>query len=323
MNGAGCFKTGLLAVELGPGFPLGKGLACRADVFGPAGPPRALVVCFPGGGYARSYHDLHFPGRVGYSLADTLAAAGYAVVVADHLGSGESSHPDDAAEITPELMAQANSCLTREVWGRYLSGQLTGCAPASAEAERVIGVGHSAGGGLLVMQQALFDDFEALICLGFSAIRMPTSAEMNELQPLEMDPGATTYTRPLTHPGYGQVGRGPIQHHWYHWDDVPDDIIAADDQNAVEFPPCMSLMNQPGYVLENYAPLVRVPVRLLAGERDLRLPDSNEPSAYPNASSVEFWVQPRSGHCQWLASSRALGFAKVRQWCDCFSMSEQ
>src|SRR3954453_23603530 len=76
-----------------------------ADVHVPGGRPRAVLVCWPGGSYDRSYWDAHIEGHPGYSAVDDLVAQGFLVVNADHLGVGGSSRPADVDRVTLETMA--------------------------------------------------------------------------------------------------------------------------------------------------------------------------------------------------------------------------
>ena len=41
--------------------------------------PRAVLICWPGGSYARAYWDMHIAGYPGYSFAEHMTAQGFAV----------------------------------------------------------------------------------------------------------------------------------------------------------------------------------------------------------------------------------------------------
>jgi alpha-beta hydrolase superfamily lysophospholipase len=305
-----------LRVSLGADFRLGAGLSCAIRVLPPAtaGRPRGLLFCFPGGGYSKDYFDLHFAGRDGYSMAEYLADRGYLVVLCDHLGVGDSSHPPDAAAIRPEDLAAANSRVVAAVTARLADGSLhPGLAPLDGLPR--IAIAHSMGGGILTIQQSRHEDFDALVMMGWSASHLPSSAELAAADGAETFAATPPLEGPPRHPGYARVNRGPLQHHWYHWDDVPSAVIEADDALAVEFPPCARLMNLPGIVASDAA-AISVPVHILMGERDLREPGSDETAAYPASRSVAYFELHASGHCHNLAGSRREGWARVADWCD-------
>src|SRR3954471_22248700 len=95
-----------------------------ANVHVPNGRPRAVLVCWPGGSYDRSYWDARIDGHPGYSAAEHLVARGLLVVNADHLGVGRSSRPAEVDRVTLEVMAAANDAFAREVRGRLAAGEL-------------------------------------------------------------------------------------------------------------------------------------------------------------------------------------------------------
>ncbi|HMH57623.1 MAG TPA: hypothetical protein VK537_00440, partial [Galbitalea sp.] len=108
--------------------------------------------------------------------------------------------------------------------------------------------------------------------------------------------------------------RGPLQHWAYHWDDVPKDVIEADDAVAVEFPPCAGRMNAPG-VLAGPAATIEEPVFVMMGERDLRLADSDEVRPYSHSPDVVFFELAASGHCHNMASTRREAWSRIGAWC--------
>src|SRR3954462_2078497 len=95
-----------------------------ADVHVPDGRPRAVIVCWPGGSYDRSYWDAHIDRHPGYTAAEHLVARGALVVNADHLGVGRSSRPADVDRVDLDSMAAANDAFAREVRRRLAAGEL-------------------------------------------------------------------------------------------------------------------------------------------------------------------------------------------------------
>jgi len=114
----------------------------RASVW-PVERPRAVLVCWPGGSYSRTYWDFSVPGRDGYSFAEHMTARGFTVAAVDPLGVGESSRPGDVDLVTLETMTDAATAAVRQLRERL--------AP---EGVPVIGIGHSLGGCLSLVEQA-------------------------------------------------------------------------------------------------------------------------------------------------------------------------
>jgi hypothetical protein len=77
--------------------------------------PPAVLICWPGGSYARSYWDMQIPGHPGYSFAEHLTAKGFVVLAADHLGVGASSKPVDGDRVNFETMSAAAAAFVAHV----------------------------------------------------------------------------------------------------------------------------------------------------------------------------------------------------------------
>lgn len=120
---------------------VGRGIL--ATVVEPSQPARAVVLCYPGGGYGRGYFDLPF---AGYSQAEHHASRGVVLVALDHArGAGITEVAQRNAKAVSEVMSAVPG------------------AP-------VIGVGHSMGAAVLTVQQADHHTFDAIVLLGWSAI---------------------------------------------------------------------------------------------------------------------------------------------------------
>src|SRR5437899_7096531 len=72
-----------------------------------AAAPRAVLICWPGGSYARAYWDMRIAGFPGYSFAEHMTAQGLVVLATDHLGVGASSKPADGDTVDFETMSAA------------------------------------------------------------------------------------------------------------------------------------------------------------------------------------------------------------------------
>ena len=116
-----------LVVDVSAALPFGAEVnTISADVHIPHRRPRAVLVCWPGGSYDRSYWDSGVGDYPAYSAAEHLVAHGFLVVNADHLGVGRSSRPAEVDRVNLETMAAANDAFIRELRRRLTAGELDG-----------------------------------------------------------------------------------------------------------------------------------------------------------------------------------------------------
>src|SRR5881398_89973 len=134
-----------LILDVSADLPFGEPAFLAASVHLPVprvDVPRAVLICWPGGSYARSYWDMHVPGHPGYSFAEYMTAQGFIVVAADHLGVGASSKPADGDSVTFETMSAAAASFVAQTRALLAEGarELGGRPLPSVP---IIGVGHS------------------------------------------------------------------------------------------------------------------------------------------------------------------------------------
>ncbi len=63
-----------LTLDVSASLPFDETIRLAASVRLPdlaAGPPRGVLICWPGGSYARAYWDMHIPAHPGYSFPIT------------------------------------------------------------------------------------------------------------------------------------------------------------------------------------------------------------------------------------------------------------
>jgi pimeloyl-ACP methyl ester carboxylesterase len=287
--------------------------------------PRApLVVAFPGGGYARGYYNLQLPDHEGYSQAEHHARAGHVVVAIDHLGVGDSS-PADLTSLTLESLAAANAGVTAEVVSRLRARTLSPALPA-LDPVSVIGIGQSLGGAILTVHQANYRTFDAVGILGWSA--------RQTVLPTPPDKDAAEYVAPARGSAVDRafVTDAAKSAKWgdfaytFHYDDVPDDIVAADigpdaPIRAMPIPPWASATTPTCAVTTLSAGVVAVeadsiaaPVFIGSGERDV-VPDPwAEPDAYRSSTDITVAVFPRMAHMHNFASTRARLWDRLAAW---------
>lgn len=274
-------------------------------------PPRAdvaagvVLVCVPGGTYSREYWDLDVPGHRGYSFAEFATAHGYPVVTIDPLGTGESSKPACDFDFT-DIAATLASAV----------GELTATI---GEHGRPVAVAHSLGGYLTITQQALYSSYAGLAVLGCTN---------QHVAPLNLDPAFIA--RSATPLGRAELAReilralpdpyfeGPREHlqSWFHLDDVPADVIAADSVTAKSVVPrIFGTAMIPGVVAE-HAERIEVPVLIGYGVVDVSPEPRTEGSLYCRSPDITTIVLADSAHCHNMASGRHRLWRRVLTWAE-------
>jgi pimeloyl-ACP methyl ester carboxylesterase len=141
-----------------------------------------VMICVPGGGISRRYYDLRVPSSLGeYSMARHLARQGTIVVTIDPPGVGDSDVPVDGYALTPSAVAEVLARAAAHVLSGLRRGTLTDQLVARPEL-LAIGVGHSAGGLLTVVQQHHHRSYQALALLGFGGAGLPEFLGYEELR---------------------------------------------------------------------------------------------------------------------------------------------
>jgi hypothetical protein len=311
-----------LVVDVSAALPFAEEVnTLSADVHVPNGRPRAVLVCWPGGSYDRSYWDAQIDGHSGYSAAEHLVAQGFLVVNADHLGVGRSSRPADVDRVNLETMAAANDAFAREVRRRVATGELDERVPAAADVP-FVGAGHSLGGLICIVAQALHETYDAVANLGYThgskdAIEAgePSGSSDPEAPRRAAEEQAKAFFGDSWDDGYGVAPREP-NHAWLHAPSVPPDVIAADDRTVAAWP------RQP-YVeallaghTQPYAAKVTAPVLIAFGDRDIPAHPRDDAGFYTAASDITVLTLADSAHCHNFASSRQLLWDRLGGWAE-------
>jgi pimeloyl-ACP methyl ester carboxylesterase len=282
-----------------------------AWVFSPevVGERTPLLFCVPGGSYTKAYWHLKVPGRSGYSFGEYFAAKGMLVVAVDNLGTGESSRNLRIVDLTPEVVAAANESALSQVVRRAAEGSLVpGLAPLNLGP--VVGVGHSMGAMLVIFQQSLRQSFDAIAPLGYGTVGPIGRFAEGPLPTLE-DVFAAARAEHLDE--FPVPDRSTMRHHFY-WDDVPDDVIAADDQTVTVVPGVCGTACIVPYIASSHAARIESPVFIGLGERDSTRDHRDEPTGYLSSSDITLYVLPSSAHCHNTASTRHLLWDRLDRW---------
>lgn len=299
--------------ELLPGEPA---LAVAADVFLPphqSSRPVALF-CLPGGALARGYYDLQAEGE--FSFAAAMAARGFIVVTLDPLGVGDSDRARDGFELTPDVVALANARAVAAVCTDLVAGRITGTPLPRL---RTIGVGHSMGAMLTVMQQAHHGAHAALALFGFTN-RGLIAALSPEERAFAGDPAGARanlvrLARLRSSDPYPQVNRTPQGRELFAGQAADRRGIEALNRVRSHLLLTCGLFSMiPGSCAPECA-RVDVPVFLGLGDRDMAGPPHEIPAEYCVSPDVTLAVLPVTGHAHFLFDSRRHLFERVAGWC--------
>jgi pimeloyl-ACP methyl ester carboxylesterase len=303
-----------ISIDVSPALPFDpEPAALAATVWqAPVGRPKAVLVCWPGGSYSRTYWDMQLDGFEGYSFAEHLAAKGFTVVAIDPLGVGESSRPKEVDAVTLEAMAAAAAEAVRVVHTEIAGGGVP-----------VIGVGHSLGACLTIVEQALFSSYDAVVDLGFThgakITHTPVSADAAGREALDVAVEQAKGFFPDTwDDGYALAPREP-NHAWLHDPDVPSEIIAEDDRRASAWPRQSYVGALMAGHSASYAARVTVPVLIGFGEHDVPEHPHDDVAFYGASRDVTLMVLPGSAHCHNFAGTRAVLWDRLADWADSFA----
>ncbi|MEY2425080.1 MAG: hypothetical protein QOI61_652 [Actinomycetota bacterium] len=289
------------------------------EVFEPKRAPVSILCCLAGGGVTRRYWDLDVPGADGsHSFARTMAAKGHFVVLADHLGVGESSKPPPL-ELTVEVLAAEQ----HETFSRVLKGLPD--LPA-------IGVGHSMGSMLIAIEQAHYRTFSAIALTGFANRGLPdfvppdlvayiddplalraalpkivAARGENAMQARTPDNDAPVDTTSATDP----PPRRPVM---FHSNKLSPEVADAVRAIAAPPPPLAAMTSiVPGSIKPEMS-VIDVPVLIANGELDITGPIEDVPPGFPKSPEVTTVVLPETGHSHHAFSGRVVLYDRLDQW---------
>src|SRR3546814_3954502 len=137
----------------------------------------------------RRYYDLIPPGDdatqidTTFSFARTMAALGFVVASVDYLGLGDSSKPHDGWLCTPDTLTAINRNIHETLTAQLRDGSAHSQLGALPHLPS-IGIGHSMGSMMTILQQAAHAPHVALVLLGFSTRGLRSEEHTSELQSL-------------------------------------------------------------------------------------------------------------------------------------------
>ena len=291
------------------------------DVFIPKGvalsEPAVAFFCVPGGGLNRGYFDLPVEADTSFSFAAQMAGRGMITVAIDPLGVGGSRRPAAGFEIVPDVataaLAPVHRCISAELRAGTLAPQLLPALPELV----CVGVGHSLGGMLTVMQQAQYHSYDALVLLGFGLGDMP-GVLSEEAKAIAHDSQAIRRN----------VIRLAQEFHAEPYPEVKPNGRAREIFGGTADPSAMNALRAtqdrllatlsmfviiPG----NCAPeaeQIDVPLLLAVGDQDLCGPPHQLPASFPGSSDITLLCLPDTGHSHFVFSSAPKLFARLAHW---------
>lgn len=263
--------------------------------------PRVLLFCLPGGGMNRRYFDLR-----GFSFVDEMTARGAAVVTLDYPGTGEAVRPADGFGLTAWVLAEAAQAAWVRVREALAPGAIDTMPPGLADLPS-IGVGHSMGAMLTILQQHRHAPHAGLALLGFSTAGLPHYlTEGARAQVAE--PGWRDDTPALAQAQFGTA-----------YLNVPRPAAEGDAARALAEAADLVLATPashamvPGNVAAEAA-AIACPVFLAVGERDLTGPPEHLPGMFAGSKAVSRHVMAGAGHHPFVAKTAGAFYAALADW---------
>jgi pimeloyl-ACP methyl ester carboxylesterase len=282
-----------------------------STAFLPANRTGKIVIAVPGGTYSRAYWHQDPSALAGYSFCEHLCRAGVTVVAVDNLGTGDSTRPADSDLVTPELMGDAIAQVATQVRARALSGALDERLGPMSSPE-LIGVGHSLGGLITVLQQSKWHSYDRVAVLGYTAVPSENSAPYADRLNAALEMLALQSPDTFRN-GYLEVPRSSLKAFFY-GDFVDRDVISADARTATVMPRIAGAAAMVYGSAADAAARIDVPVFLAFGEQDLSPDPRQEAAAYHSSDDITVFVLPGSAHCHNLAPTRFVLWNRLLNW---------
>jgi pimeloyl-ACP methyl ester carboxylesterase len=310
-----------LHVDSGVQLPGEGALHLGAEVWAPNDldrtSPVTAFVCLPGGGMTRRYFDLAVENDETFSFAKQMVARGFVVILIDHLGVGESTRPADGYAVTAAIVAQANANVTTHIVNRLRAGSLSPSLPALQNLS-TMGLGHSMGAMMTLLQQAQYRQHAAIALLGFSTRGLPEymSPQVRELaaDPMAIRAQLATFAKAMFVVPYPVIKPTPQSGGIFSGKSAdPRGAAAIKQVSDALLPMCAFLSMIPGNVLPE-SRQIAVPVFLGLGELDMAGPSHEIPASFPASRDVTLHVIPDTGHSHFLFPARIELFDRLAAW---------
>ena len=275
-----------------------------------------VYFCMPGSGMNKAYYNLNVEGDTSYSFAEYMAERGGITVAIDHLGVGESSRPRDGFALTPDVMVEAGATLVEQIKTALQQGTLSAALAPLPELS-CVGVGHSMGGMLTILQQAKLRSYDAVAILGYGMNGRPDALTDDERPYIDDGVGLRANIVRLTQlrgvePYFkldtrgragGLYGGRPDRRALNALAVVSNDMLAV-----------MSFFAMiPGSARQECAQL-DVPVLLAVGDSDITGPAHLIPAGFSGSNDVTLVVLPETGHTHFIFPTCARLYQRIENW---------
>jgi pimeloyl-ACP methyl ester carboxylesterase len=290
----------------------------------PAGTAASGLVycCLPGGGMNAGYFDLRAGDDTSFSFAEQMTARGAIVVLVNPVAIGGSTIPAAGFAVGVDAIVAANAHAVAEMLAALREGTMDPSLP-SLPALKAIGVGHSMGGMLTVLQQARDAVYAGLVLMGFSLNGLADLLSDDERTVVGDGAAARARIGELAQARFGEpflmlppsdlsrsmLARGRK-------DPRVGNAIAARRDRVIAVTALFSMI--PDSIAPEAA-AVTVPLLLLFGDHDICGAPHRVPASFPGVSDLTLCVLPDTGHNHFTAESRGRLFGRVAAWADCLS----
>ena len=290
-------------------------VAAPSDLAQLAEPP-IVLCCLPGGRCTTGYFDLQVDGLDGYSMADHLTAQGFVVVALDHLGVGASSPVEDIFAVTPAVASSVNHYAFSQILAELRAGSIVpGLDRGSSFV--AIGMGHSMGGMLTMVQQANHHTYAAVVNLGHGGDGLPLVLSPEELSVVgdseAFDASIVGLARARFAGPVRPTPAGAVPG-TFHADDVPAAVKKAFVAQSTGLLYACGLTSMIPGSTDREKGRIETPIFLGFGDHDLTTRPHAAVAAYRRSRDVTLFVTPGSGHCHHQSGNRVMLWDRVGAW---------
>jgi len=309
-------------VEVGELLPGEGPLSVAAGIYMPARlrSPATALFCLPGGALTRGYYDLQPQAdpqsACDFSFARSLVARGFIVVTVDQLGVGGSSRPVAGFELTPDVLTRANTVAVDRICGDLCAGRLGAGGQPLGEL-RTIGVGHSMGAMLTVMQQAQGCRHVGLMLFGYGTRGLVPALSREEAvfadNPMGVRENVVRLARARSTEPYPVIASSQGRGFFAGKGADPRGVEALQAARTELLVTAGLFAMIPGSSAPECARL-DVPLFLAVGDQDIAGPPHEIPASFPRSPDVTLLVLPATGHCHFVFPSRRQLFVRAAGW---------
>ena len=284
----------------------------RGELRIPEGGADTVQVLLPGLTYDRRYWTA--PGK--YDYAAHMLSAGYAVLLIDRLGTGDSSRPP-ARQVTTDSHVETL---------HHIIGELRSGTPGGHSFTRVVTVGHSYGSGVAIVEAAQHTDVDALIITGMLHTTAPLYDEViNFFHEATEDP----LLAHLNTPEQYATQRPGLRARMLEFPPGMDPEMSAFNEQIKQTATIGEGESLPQTYLPEYSRAIKVPVLLVIAEHDALFSSEDvafaaesaavhafEQSFYAPEAELEAHVILGTGHSLNLHHTAPEWYALASKWLD-------